>query len=291
MKFEGIVGNTRLARLQGSFDQGERRLAQALPLNELGKSERQNAKIPPPEEYELYPKYEYPGHHWGMAIDLEKCIGCGACTVACQAENNVFVVGKKLCLNGRQLSWLRIERYSKNGHTIFLPMLCQHCDHAPCEYVCPVYASIHNDEGLNLQVYNRCVGTRYCANNCPYKVRRFNWFTYKYDQPLQRQFNPRVSIRTRGIMEKCTFCIQRIREQKELAKIDKRQLKDGEIVPACAQSCPTRTIVFGDLNDPDSEVSGQFKNIRGYGVLEELNTQPSIRYLRRVYHQESLDGI
>jgi len=167
-------------------------------------------------------------------------------------------------------------------------MLCQQCDHAPCEYVCPVFASVHNDEGLNLQVYNRCVGTRYCANNCPYKVRRFNWFTYNYPSPLQKQFNLRVSIRTRGIMEKCTFCIQRIRGHKELAKIENRPSLIKEIVPACAQSCPTRTIVFGDMNDPSSEVAQLFHVSRGYQVLKELNTRPSIVYLKRVYHSGSI---
>jgi Fe-S-cluster-containing dehydrogenase component/anaerobic selenocysteine-containing dehydrogenase len=286
--FTEVAGSIELARAQGSFEQYNRGIAQALPLHEAGKVQAISAELPPRSEYELYPKSEYPVHHWGMVIDLTSCIGCGACAVACQAENNVFVVGKEQCLIGRQLSWLRIQRFAKDEHTIFQPMLCQQCDHAPCEYVCPVYAAVHNDEGLNLQVYNRCVGTRYCANNCPYKVRRFNWFTYSYEQPLQRQFNPRIFIRTRGIMEKCTFCIQRIREQKELAKINKRPLRDGEILPACAQSCPTRTIVFGDLNDPASEVAKKFKNTRGYKVLEDLNTRPSVVYLKRVYRSEKL---
>jgi molybdopterin-containing oxidoreductase family iron-sulfur binding subunit len=225
-----------------------------------------------------------------MIIDLSLCIGCGACAVACQAENNVSVVGKTQCLRGRQLSWLRIQRFADKGKTVFQPMLCQHCAHSPCETVCPVYASVHNSEGLNVQVYNRCVGTRYCANNCPYKVRRFNWFTYKYPPPLEKQFNPFVSLRTRGIMEKCTFCIQRIREHAEIAKDDGRPLRDGEIVPACAQSCPTRAIRFGDLRNPDSQVAKQYNDPRGYVVLEHLNTRPSILYLKRVVHRDILSN-
>jgi molybdopterin-containing oxidoreductase family iron-sulfur binding subunit len=277
-----------LAQIQGSFEQGGREFALAVSLDSVGA--RTEKKEAPHAFAELYPEYEHPIHKWTMIIDLSLCIGCGACAVACQAENNVHVVGKTQCLRGRQLSWLRIQRFADKGKTVFQPMLCQHCAHAPCETVCPVYASVHNSEGLNLQIYNRCVGTRYCANNCPYKVRRFNWFTYKYRPPLERQFNPFVSIRTRGIMEKCTFCIQRIREHAEIAKDEGRPLRDGEIVPACAQSCPTKAIQFGDLRDPESRVANQYNDPRGYVVLEHLNTRPSIIYLKKVVRRDVLSN-
>jgi molybdopterin-containing oxidoreductase family iron-sulfur binding subunit len=280
VEFKGVVGRVRLARLQGHNSQKGRGIAQTTAISETGQSEQHPAEEAIVEA-DLYPKHEHPVHDWGMVIDLSRCIGCGACAVACQAENNIYVVGRKQCLNGRELSWLRIERFIDRGRIVFLPMLCQHCEHAPCETVCPVYAALHSSEGLNQQIYNRCVGTRYCANNCPYKVRRFNWFTYKVDPPLERQFNPDVSIRTRGIMEKCTFCVQRIREHKEIAKVEGRALRDGEVVPACAQSCPTHAITFGDLNDGTSEVATRFSDPRGYTIFSELNTQPSIVYLRR----------
>jgi molybdopterin-containing oxidoreductase family iron-sulfur binding subunit len=285
VEFAGVVGRASLARLQGGDDQTGRHIAQAVSLDrlhELEGSEEHKTGIT-----DLYPKHEHPRHDWSMVIDLSLCVGCGNCAVACMAENNVFVVGKKLCAMGRELSWLRIERFLDHGRPVFLPMLCQHCEHAPCETVCPVYAAVHNSEGLNLQVYNRCVGTRYCANNCPYKVRRFDWFTYKVDPPLERQFNPDVYVRTRGIMEKCTFCVHRIREHTGDAKDGKRALRDGEVVPACAQSCPTGAIVFGDLNDPVSRVSKLFNDHRGYRIFEELNTQPSIVYLKRVHQPDA----
>ncbi|MBI5116161.1 4Fe-4S dicluster domain-containing protein [Candidatus Poribacteria bacterium] len=285
LTFEGVTGHNRLARLQGSGRQDGRGIAQTIATTEVGKLGKASRR-PATLEFDLYPKHEHPVHDWGMVIDLSVCIGCGACAVACYAENNVHVVGKNECLRGREQSWLRIERFIDKGRTVFLPALCQQCEHAPCETVCPVYAAVHSSEGLDVQVYNRCVGTRYCANNCPYKVRRFNWFTYKVDPPLEKQFNPDVFVRTRGIMEKCTFCIQRIREHKEIAKDEKRRLRDGEVVPACAQSCPTGAIRFGDLKDPASQVSKQMDDPRGYAILAELNTQPSILYLKRVYHAD-----
>ncbi|RJP21725.1 MAG: 4Fe-4S dicluster domain-containing protein [Candidatus Abyssobacteria bacterium SURF_5] len=290
VEFAGVIERVPLARIQGSFEQGEREIAQAVVLTQPGELQENHKEEAPHAAGELYPEYAYPIHKWAMVIDLNLCIGCGACAVACQAENNVFVVGKEQCLRGRKLSWLRIQRLADKGLTIFQPMLCQHCGHAPCETVCPVYASVHNSEGLNVQIYNRCVGTRYCANNCPYKVRRFNWFTYKYPPPLQRQFNPFVSVRTRGTMEKCTFCIQRIRELKEIAKDENRPLRDGEIVPACAQSCPTHAIRFGDLRDPDSWIAKHVADRRGYVVLEHLNTQPSITYLKKIVSQGTLSA-
>ncbi len=286
VELNSITGRTRLAKVQGSEDQEGRHIAQAILFEDTIK--------PPPEKHanaseaitDLYPKHAHPAHDWTMVIDLSLCIGCGSCAVACQAENNVMVVGKKECLRGRELAWLRIERFLDKGRIVFLPMLCQQCEHAPCETVCPVYAAVHSSEGLNLQVYNRCIGTRYCANNCPYKVRRFNWYTYTADTPLDKQFNPDISLRTRGIMEKCTFCVHRIRERKEIAKDESRPLRDGEVIPACAQSCPTGAIAFGDLNDPASRVSQMLGHPRGYYVFEELNTQPSVLYLKRVIHSD-----
>ncbi len=233
----------------------------------------------------LWPKHEYPGHKWGMAVNLTSCTGCAACVVACQAENNVPVVGKAEVRKSREMHWIRIDRYyggddAESNPTVgFQPMLCQQCDDAPCETVCPVLATSHSSEGLNMQVYNRCVGTRYCANNCPYKVRRFNWFDYAHDDLLQNlALNPDVTVRQRGIMEKCTFCSQRIYAAKFTADSEGRPLKDGEIAPACAQSCPADAIVFGDTNDPDSRVSRAIRENKSYRVLEEIGTGPAVRY-------------
>jgi Fe-S-cluster-containing dehydrogenase component len=223
----------------------------------------------------LYPPHAHKTYRWGMVIDLDKCTGCSACVAACYLENNVPIVGPDEIRRGREMAWLRIEPYLTTGGLFFLPLLCQHCDAAPCESVCPVYATMHDDEGLNVQVYNRCVGTRYCSNNCPYKVRRFNWFAHPRDAML----NPDVSVRPRGVMEKCTFCVQRIRAAKDLARDEARPVADGEVVPACAQSCPPQAIVFGNLLDPAARVSILARDPRGYRVLEDLGTEPAIRYL------------
>ncbi len=242
--------------------------------------------FPPPETY--YGEYTEAQPRWAMAIDLERCIGCSACMTACYAENNIGVVGPELVANGRIMSWMRIERYfddSGEGDTQragFLPMLCQQCGNAPCEPVCPVYAAYHTPDGLNAQIYNRCVGTRYCQNNCPYKVRYFNYFTWEWPEPLNWQLNPEVQVREKGVMEKCTFCVQRIREAQHVARLDGRSVADGEIVPACAQTCPGDAIVFGDIKDPDSRVARVAASGRGYRVLEELNTQSAITYLKKV---------
>lgn len=236
----------------------------------------------------MWSPHEYKGHRWGMAIDLTTCTGCSACMLACQVENNVPVVGEERVKQGREMHWIRIDRYYSgsvdNPDAVHQPMLCQHCENAPCETVCPTLATLHDDEGLNVQVYNRCVGTRYCSNNCPYKVRRFNWFEYlwKAEAPLAMTLNPDVSVREKGVMEKCTFCTQRIEEGKAQAKELGRELQDGDIKPACQQSCPADAIVFGDLNNPESRVAKAAKSPRGYHVLAELNVKPSITYMTKV---------
>ncbi|HEU5170838.1 MAG TPA: 4Fe-4S dicluster domain-containing protein [Gemmatimonadales bacterium] len=228
---------------------------------------------------------------WGMAIDLSRCTGCSACVTACYAENNIATVGEADVLRGREMTWMRLERYWEGGEGApplearFVPMLCQHCGNAPCEPVCPVYAAYHTADGLNGQIYNRCVGTRYCANNCPYKVRYFNWYKYSersWPEPLQLQLNPDVTVRARGVMEKCTFCIQRIRGAQNQARLEGRPLRDGEFTTACAQACPSDAIVFGDMNDPGSRVNQVKRNHRAYHVLEETNVRPAVTYLAKV---------
>ncbi len=239
----------------------------------------------------MYREPEHPQHRWGMAIDLDRCTGCQACVVACFAENNVPVMGPEFASQGRYMGWIRIDRYlgDEPGGELEVnlqPMLCQHCSNAPCEPVCPVYATYHTAEGLNAQVYNRCVGTRYCNNNCPYKVRTFNWRDARFERPLNMQLNPDVTVRSKGVMEKCTFCVQRIRYAENQARDEGRPVRDGEIVPACAQTCPAQAIVFGDLHDPGSRVSRLSRERRGFAALEELNTRPAITYLARVREKE-----
>ncbi|HTO92091.1 MAG TPA: molybdopterin-dependent oxidoreductase [Candidatus Sulfotelmatobacter sp.] len=242
--------------------------------------------------------YKNAKHHWAMSIDLNSCTGCSACMVSCSAENNVPTVGPELQRRGRDMFWIRIDRFEEKVggsdakvDVRHVPMMCQHCNDAPCEIVCPVYATYHTPEGLNGQVYNRCVGTRYCSNNCPYKVRAFNWFSYTtpdkptfaFPEPLNWQLNPDVTVRSKGVMEKCTMCIQRILEGKGKAKDENRELHDGEFTTACAQSCPTQAIVFGDLMDPNSKVSKLSRgDPRRYWVLNELNTKPNVTYLKKV---------
>jgi MoCo/4Fe-4S cofactor protein with predicted Tat translocation signal len=284
--------------------------------------------------YDLWDKYETPGNNWVMAIDLNACTGCGSCIVACNVENNIPVVGKDEVRKRREMHWLRIDRYysfnqdasaatehAGHGHgngissvtkekeiahlkeeqmnnvsVVHQPMLCQHCDHAPCETVCPVLATVHSSDGLNHMAYNRCVGTRYCANNCPYKVRRFNWFNYwndsRFDNYLNNEFtqlvlNPDVTTRSRGVMEKCSMCIQRIQGGKLQAKIEKRPLKDGDIKMACQQACSANAIIFGDSNDPESEVSKALRSERTYYVLEEINVQPGIGYMTKIRNTDT----
>jgi len=280
-----------------------------------------------PSKVSLWQDYQYNNHHWGMAIDLNSCIGCGSCVIGCQTENNVAVVGKQEVINRREMHWMRIDRYyssdahrtdfeekgklatyaamedpSENPQVIFQPMMCQHCNHAPCETVCPVLATTHSSEGLNQMTYNRCVGTRYCANNCPYKVRRFNWFSYysneKFENVNGHMFtdlgrmvlNPDVTVRARGVMEKCSMCVQRIQLGKLEAKKQKRRPMDGEVVTACAQSCPTEAIVFGDMRDPESRLSKLLKREdgeRAFHALDTINVQPNITYLTKIRNAAS----
>ncbi|MBN2349553.1 MAG: TAT-variant-translocated molybdopterin oxidoreductase [Bacteroidales bacterium] len=254
----------------------------------------------------LYKEHQFPGHHWGMSVDLNSCVGCSACLIACSAENNVPVVGKKEVARNHEMHWIRIDRYY-NGDVedpavVRQPVMCQHCDNAPCENVCPVAATNHSDEGINQMAYNRCIGTRYCNNNCPYKVRRFNWFDYTMADSIKNNtrdpegmtldlkrlvLNPDVTVRAKGVIEKCSFCIQRIQDKKLTAKLENRKLQDGEIIPACAQACPADAIVFGDLNDPESKISKHFSDSRNYHLLEELHTLPSVGYLTKIRNTSS----
>ncbi|RMG39544.1 MAG: 4Fe-4S dicluster domain-containing protein [Candidatus Dadabacteria bacterium] len=291
VEIKRLPGRPKLVNTQGSDSQHGRGLARTaiVAATAASHSNGHNGGHHAHQEghheiKQMYVQREHPVYEWGMVVDLAACTGCSACVVACYAENNIAVVGKDVCWQGREMSWLRIDRYyEKKGEELrvsFQPMMCQHCNNAPCEPVCPVYATYHNEDGLNVMVYNRCVGTRYCSNNCTYKVRRYNWYEFKLPEPLNWQVNPDVTKRTAGVMEKCTFCIQRINEAKDIAKDQGRLVEDGEIQPACVQSCPTEALVFGNLKDPNSRVSRLAKSGRGYKVLDHhINTQPSVTYL------------
>jgi molybdopterin-containing oxidoreductase family iron-sulfur binding subunit len=245
-----------------------------------------------PDPPSLWSTHESPGYKWGMVIDLNSCTGCSACVIACSVENNVPAVGKEQVQAGREMQWLRIDRYysgdTANPETLSQIMLCQHCDNAPCETVCPVLATVHSDEGLNQMIYNRCVGTKYCSNNCPYKVRRFNWFENNapmnapMEHPVALAKNPEVTLRSRGVMEKCTFCVQRIELGKYKAKAENRRAGDDDIRTACQDACPSNAITFGDVNNPESKVAQMRQHPRGFTTLEELNTRPAVTYLSKV---------
>ena len=316
----------RLASTEGSSDQDNRNVTPAVALSALGHAVAEAEHDPHHQVRELqeaggfqrvvtegraedfplpgsdFGEYGEDHPRWAMAIDLDKCNGCGACITACQAENNIPWVGENQALNGREMHWLRLERYyetvdaSQSGplDIRFLPMLCQHCNNAPCEPVCPVFATYHTPDGLNAQVYNRCVGTRYCANNCPYKVRVFNWYRYTREnipEPMNWQFNPDVTVRDNGVMEKCTFCVQRIREAGNRAALEGREVRDGEVRPACQTVCPSDVITFGNIKDPDSRVKALAGDERTYRVLDEsINTQPAVHYLKKVTHHDVDDG-
>jgi molybdopterin-containing oxidoreductase family iron-sulfur binding subunit len=227
-------------------------------------------------------------YRWGMVVDLDACTGCGACVTACNQENNIFIVGERNVIFGREMHWIRVERFVERHadevRVRHLPMLCQHCGAAPCENVCPVIATYHNAEGLNVMLPNRCVGSRYCSNNCPYKVRRYNYFPYDQAvvEPGNLVLNPDVTVRAKGVMEKCTFCVQRIIAAKDQATTENRTVRDGEIIPACARTCPSNAIVFGNLRDRNSRVSQLHRDARAYRVLDHLYTRPAISYLKSV---------
>jgi molybdopterin-containing oxidoreductase family iron-sulfur binding subunit len=252
----------------------------------------------PEEEMSMYPERKWDGNKWGMSIDNSVCIGCNACVVACQSENNIPVVGKDDVLRGREMHWIRIDRYFHgpsldDPETLQMPVPCMQCEKAPCEVVCPVAATVHGVEGLNDMVYNRCVGTRYCANNCPYKVRRFNFYHFAdnarnnmpspEDAPVLKLLNnPDVTVRGRGVMEKCTYCVQRINEARKTAKKENRKIEDGEVVTACQAACPTQAIIFGNMNDPEAAITRAKAEPHDYSLLPELNTRPRTTYLVRI---------
>jgi molybdopterin-containing oxidoreductase family iron-sulfur binding subunit len=289
----------KLARMYGSRTQHGRPFALSIGLAELQQKPPHSKNgltmedfpltLPLPEGYDpkrdFYPAHKHDTYRWGMVVDLDRCIGCSACSAACYAENNIGIVGQKRIVQGREMTWLGVERYFDDDapeRITFLPLMCQHCDNAPCESVCPVYAPHHSKEGLNNQIYNRCIGTRYCSQNCPYKVRRFNWFTWQWPEPMNLQLNPDVTVRSKGVMEKCSFCIQRIKEVRSVAKNEKRLIRDGEVIPACVQTCPTDALVFGNLMDKDSRVRRMVDDPRAYQVMGYLNTKTAVIYLKKV---------
>jgi molybdopterin-containing oxidoreductase family iron-sulfur binding subunit len=304
--FENTLKNRELALTQVHYSMEGRPIVRDTSLNEYLKDPSAGNKFH--EDFEsthqtLYPEVKHDGFHWGMAIDLNSCIGCNSCVIACQAENNIPVVGKDQVVRRRIMHWIKIDRYYSDDpdspKVYFQPLTCQHCDNAPCENVCPVGATNHSSEGLNQMTYNRCVGTKYCINNCPYKVRRFNWYRYTNNKAFdfntasdlgKMVLNPDVTVRERGVVEKCSFCVQRIQEKKLQAKLDNRILQDFEIKTACMQACPAGAIIFGNLNDVNSKVAKLFADPRCYHLLEELHTLPSAGYLTKVRNDEKINS-
>ncbi len=293
----------KFARTDGSRSQHGRKILLTTTTEALTRGEEKKEHglgmweyplvLPLPEHYDgkerdFYPPHEHVDYRWAMVVDLDRCIGCAACAAACYAENNLGVVSERWITLGREMAWLQIQRYEdeqRRERLAFLPMLCQHCDNAPCESVCPVFASHHDKEGLNNQIYNRCIGTRFCVQNCPYKVRRFNWFTWQWPEPLNLQLNPEVTVRSKGVMEKCSFCVQRIKYAHNVAKNEGRAVRDGEVVPACVQTCPARVFTFGNLMDKESRVRKLVDDKRAYQVMGYLNTKPAVIYLKKVVQE------
>ena len=279
-----------IANTDGSAYQHGRNLVRSISLQQYRSTigDAPEVVLPLPQGWDkridYYPPHRHIDYRWVMIVDLDRCIGCGACVIGCYTENNVGVVGRREVERGRHMAWLNIQRYFEADQPFirFLPMLCQHCDEAPCESVCPVFGPQHNAEGINNQVYNRCIGTRFCSQNCPYKVRRFNWFTWKHDRPLEWQLNPDVTVREKGVMEKCSFCIQRINAARIQARSEDRLIRDDEFSPACVQTCPADALIFGNLLDAESRVSKLIKQARAYQVLCDLNTKPAVIYLKKI---------
>jgi len=302
IKIRNTGRKMKLAVMYGSRTQHGRTFALSVNMDELAPGEIPKKTgltmedfpltLPLPEGYDprrdFYPPHDHEKYRWAMIVDLDRCIGCGACSSACYAENNIGIVGEERVIEGREMTWLSIERYQDPNQMqkiTFLPMLCQHCDNAPCESVCPVYAPHHSKEGLNNQIYNRCIGTRFCVQNCPYKVRRFNWFDWQWPEPMNLQLNPDVTVRSKGVMEKCSFCIQRIKVAHAAAKNEKRMIRDGEVIPACVQTCPTDALVFGSLMDKKSRVRRLVDDPRAYQAMGYLNTKPAVIYLKKVLQE------
>ncbi|MGZ3460949.1 MAG: 4Fe-4S dicluster domain-containing protein, partial [Archangium sp.] len=289
LQVEKVAGEGRYATSQDHWSMHEREVAIQDTLDAFEKKKAHYLQHLKGDVEKLYEPFKYgEPYQWAMGIDLNRCIGCGACLVACQAENNIPVVGREQVERGREMHWLRVDRYFEGSpdepHAIPQPMMCQHCEAAPCEYVCPVNATVHSDEGLNEMVYNRCVGTRYCSNNCPYKVRRFNYLDdhRKVDELEKLRFNPDVTVRSRGVMEKCTYCVQRIERARIEAPKARKPIDTASLQSACAQVCPTEAIVFGSLHEEGSEVSRRHRDERHYEVLHELGTRPRTAYLARI---------
>ena len=289
----------KLANTDGSRSQRGRKIALTVGMDDLEDLKKRKKAglamwdfplvLPLPEGYDpkrdFYKPHDHDGYRWAMTVDMDRCIGCNACAAGCYAENNIGIVGEQRIVEGREMAWLSVERYEDQADPrklVFLPLMCQHCDNAPCESVCPVYAPHHNKEGMNNQIYNRCIGTRYCSQNCPYKVRRFNWFNWKWPEPLDLQLNPNVTVRAKGVMEKCSFCIQRIKDAHNDSKNERRKIRDGEIIPACVQTCPTDALTFGNLMDPNSRVRKLAADPRAYQIIGYLNTKPAVFYLKKV---------